>query len=358
MNHSTRASVASSMKVRSTALRAVAALSLLGSLLTLSLGGVSSAAALPSDALCASAQRAGGYALDVLPGTPPVRALTLAARHSFSLEMYELSDSSEISALIADAKRGVKVTVVLDRDYTGGEVNATAYRELADAHVRVAWGPASTIVHAKAAEADGTCALIGTGNLTPQYYSGTRDYWVADTKSPEVASIAQTIASDYSGTVHSRANTGNLLYSPGSETALVNLIASATTSVSVESEEMDEPYIETALEQAARRGVTCDVLMTANSEYDYAFSALTSAGCHVRLFPDVSSALYIHAKAVIVNAGSTSAKAFVGSENFSEASLLYDREIGLVLSASSARAVVSTLASTYARDFASATPYQ
>ena len=66
--------------------------------------------------------------------------------------------------------------------------------------------------------------------------------------------------------------------------------------------------------------------MTADAEWDSAFSQLESDGVHVVLYPDTSSALYIHAKVIDVD----SAKAFVGSENFSTASLDYNRELGLV----------------------------
>ncbi len=43
------------------------------------------------------------------------------------------------------------------------------------------------------------------------------------------------------------------------------------------------------------------------------------------LYPDTSSALYIHAKVIDVDG----AKAFLGSENFSTASLEYNRELGV-----------------------------
>ena len=71
--------------------------------------------------------------------------------------------------------------------------------------------------------------------------------------------------------------------------------------------------------------------MTADSEWDSAFSQLESDGVHVVLYPDTASALYIHAKVIDVD----SAKAFIGSENFSTASLDYNRELGLITSSAS-----------------------
>ena len=91
---------------------------------------------------------------------------------------------------------------------------------------------------------------------------------------------------------------------------------------------MDSASIEGALESDAERGVDVTVVMTADSEWDAAFSQLESDGVHVVLYPDTASALYIHAKVIDVD----STKAFIGSENFSTASLDYNRELGLITS--------------------------
>ena len=61
--------------------------------------------------------------------------------------------------------------------------------------------------------------------------------------------------------------------------------------------------------------------MTAQSDWDSAFSALVKAGAHVRTYKDSTKVLYIHAKAVVADAGNSDEQMFVGSENFSVASL-------------------------------------
>jgi hypothetical protein len=91
---------------------------------------------------------------------------------------------------------------------------------------------------------------------------------------------------------------------------------------------MDSSAIEDALEADASRGVSVTVVMTSDSEWDAAFARLESSGIRVVLYPDTSSALYVHAKVIDVD----SAKAFVGSENFSTASLDYNRELGVIMS--------------------------
>ena len=81
------------------------------------------------------------------------------------------------------------------------------------------------------------------------------------------------------------------------------MINGAKHTLSVENEEMDDPTITSALVAAARRGVDVKVVMTAESEWDSAFSQLVKAGVHVRLYADSDKVLYIHAKAVVADAG-------------------------------------------------------
>ena len=110
---------------------------------------------------------------------------------------------------------------------------------------------------------------------------------------------------------------------------------------------MDSAAIEDALAAAARRGVTVRVVMTADSEYTSALRSLAADGVRVRLYPDSATALYIHAKLVLADG----ARAFVGSQNFSTASLEYNRELGVVTTQA---AVIAPLEATFNGDFAGA----
>jgi cardiolipin synthase len=259
----------------------------------------------------------------------PIYNFMSSARTSLDMTMYELSDTSADQILIADHNRGVRVRVLLDHAYSGGSVNQAAYSALSAAGVPIAWANDSEIFHQKTITVDGTESAIMTGNLTSEYYPTTRDFVVMDTQANDVAAIESVFATDWSGAAPSAGPPGaDLVWSPGSESPLVSLIESAGHSVVVENEEMDSTSIEDALESDARRGVDVTVVMTADSEWDAAFSQLESAGVHVVLYPDTSSALYIHAKVIDVDG----TRAFIGSENFSTASLSYNRELGLITS--------------------------
>jgi len=122
----------------------------------------------------------------------------------------------------------------------------------------------------------------------------------------------------------------------------------------VEDEEMDDPTVTAALASAARRGVNVHVIMTADAEWDTAFAELHKAGVQVRLYADDSSSLYIHAKVIVADAGRSGQRVLVGSQNFSVASLDYNRELGIL---TSNPGIVAAIAATLARDYAGAASY-
>ena len=75
---------------------------------------------------------------------------------------------------------------------------------------------------------------------------------------------------------------------------------------------MDDPAVTAALDACPRRHVT--ITITADSEWDTAFAELPGAGAHIRLYPDYSSALYIHAKAIVADPGRPGQRILVGSQ--------------------------------------------
>lgn len=88
--------------------------------------------------------------------------------------------------------------------------------------------------------------------------------------------------------------------------------------------------------------------MTASKSWDAAFAQLRPAGVHVATYPNTSAALYIHAKAIVADAATATARAFVGSENFSAASLTKNRELGVTTTTPT---VVNALDATVTADY-------
>jgi cardiolipin synthase len=333
-----------------------------GATTTTSTGGTSTSLArrraLATPATTTATHRTGGLltlVTEPIDGITTIDGFLASPVHTLDLTMYELVDPTAEQTLATDAARGVVVRVVLDSNLERTH-NTPAYDYLVAHGVHAVWAPRSyDATHEKAAVVDAgranARALIMTLNLTAQYYATTRDFAVVDTNPADVTAIDTVFDADYAGQTSAVTPSGaDLVWSPGAQTALVSLINSARSSLAVENEEMGNEAVVDALSAAARRDVDVEVIMTADSEWDAAFDQLAAAGAHVRLYADTSSALYIHAKAIVAD----STTAFVGSENFSNASLDYNRELGLVTTAPE---IVSGLSTTLASDYAGATAW-
>ena len=262
-------------------------------------------------------------------GIAPIYALIASAHKSIDLTMYELVDADANLALELAAGRGVNVRVLLDVNREKA-ANQAAYTELTDMRVHVAWAdPRYAATHQKTLVIDDSVAAVMTLNMTSRYYSSTRDFAVVDRNRSDVAAIEQLFNADFTHARTSALPAADLVWSPNqSQPALLTLINSATSSLLIENEEMADKPVTGALVNAARRGVHVVVVMTDQTDWHSAFASLVAAHAVVRIYAS-SASLYIHAKVVIADAGTPHQRAFVGSENFSNASLNSNRELGV-----------------------------
>lgn len=296
-------------------------------------------------------------------GIAPVIGSIRGASRSVDLVIYELDDPAIEAALADVAARGVAVRVILSAGYDGAPsaVNAPAHEYLRAHDIPVRWSPGYfPLTHEKSLVIDGTRAIVMTFNLVAKYYATGRDFGIIDGDARDVAAIEGTFATDWDAAGADRGG-GNgergsdLLWSPGSEGALLDLIRGARRSLIVYNEEMADGDVTKALIDAAVRGVSVGVIMTGSSQWKWAFAELTTAGAQVRTFADDPSApLYIHAKAVVADGGMPDARAFVGSENFSKASLYRNRELGIV---TDDRGIIGGIMKTFATDWGVARPF-
>src|SRR5580658_9479696 len=287
-------------------------------------------------------------------GIGPIYQLITGARSSVDLTMYELADSTAEADLAADAARGVNVRVLLDQHLEKSR-NTAAYDYLSAHGVHVRWAPAGTTYHQKTLTVDKATSVIMTLNLVADDYAHTRDFAVIDSSRADVAAIVATFNADFAGQAVTPPDGADLVWSPtNAQATVLSVIGGAKHTLAVEDEEMDDPAVTAALAAAARRGVHVTITMTADSEWDGAFTELTRAGAHIRLYRDASSVLYIHAKAIVADAGRSGQRVLVGSQNFSAASLGYNRELGIL---TSNPGIVAAIAATLARDYAGAASY-
>ena len=291
-------------------------------------------------------------------GYQPIYDFISGARTSLDMTMYQLSDAKAQDALKAAAKRGVKVRVLLDSDIQGGgntAMNKAAYSDLSENGVEVKWAWSGTLWHQKSLTRDDTSAAIMTANLYAPYYPIVRDFAVFTNNHATVAGMEATFDKDWqansspptSGVVPSGSD---LVWSPGAQAPLLDLIDSARpgTSIWAEDEQLDSQPIQQALVSAAKRGVMVNFLMTYDSHWARGLAALSQGGVHVRVYQPNAS-IYIHAKALTVNDDT----AYVGSANLTTAMTDQNRNVGTI---TKDPGVVRGIRSTIASDFAGAAP--
>ena len=293
-------------------------------------------------------------------GFTSIYNLISAAKSTIDMTMYELQDTTAQNLLCTAASNGVTVRVILDVNDEKSN-NTAAYDQLKDCGVNVVWAWTKyEATHQKTITIDGATAnaqtAIMTANLTSRYYSTTRDFAVIENNATDIAAIEATFAKDYAHDTVTPTNGADLVWSPtNSQTSLLNIINDAKTSLLVENEEMSDSNIVSALENAAKKGVSVTVVMTNDdNEYSSEFNALSKDGVKISTYPDNDTALYIHAKAIVADYGTSTAVAFVGSENFSSASLTENRELGLTTTNAS---ILQQLETTMSSDYSGGTPW-
>jgi cardiolipin synthase len=299
----------------------------------------------------------------------PLYALINGAAKTIDMTMYALEDTTFSGDLVADCKRGVTVRVILDQnDEKSG--NTPAFNQLnAQSGCSAVWAnKAFEATHEKCFIVDGTTVSIMSLNLQSQYYSTTRDFALVENDAADIAAIQTVFNADYAAGTTASGVVGasdfsspvpplgdDLIWSPTTaQAAMLGIINNATTTLLVENEEMGAANIVSALEAACQRGVSVHIAMVSQSSYASNFSALEAAGCGVHVYPDTTNGFYIHAKAVVADYGLKTQNVYMGSINYSLASMNNNRELGLYITDPTS---VGSLNTTIAADYAGGTAY-
>jgi hypothetical protein len=314
------------------------------------------------------------YQLYTIPETDnsvtPLYALVNNAKSTIDMTMYALEDTTFTADLVAACKKGVVVRVILDQnDEKSG--NTSAYNTLnAQANCSAVWAnKAFEATHEKCFVIDGTTIAVMSLNLQSQYYSTTRDFAMVYNDPVDIAAVEATFNMDYAaGTPSSGvAGTSDFGYAPGPGTDLIwspttaqadmtSIIANAKSTLLIENEEMasSATTIIPALETACSKGVVVHIAMVDQSSYESNFKALEAQGCLVHVYPDTTNGFYIHAKAVVADYGLSTQSVYMGSINYSGASMNNNRELGMYITDT---ASVVSLYTIMAQDFAGGTEY-
>lgn len=284
-------------------------------------------------------------------GRGPVLDVINGAQQTITLTIYEISDPQIVNALISAKQRGVSVQVLYNLySFTSKDPNATTISQLQNAGIEVK--PAAQtfrVTHQKTLVADGQTAVIMSFNLQASYFSTSRDFGYVTSDPALVSEIEQVFNADWNYTSVEPSQPA-LVWSPvNSRTKITEVINGASISLDIYNEELEDKPTLAAISAAAQRGVQvrvlCPVLGSAGKDGNLAGrNQLNAAGAQAK----VGTGLYIHAKMVLADQGTSSALAYMGSENFSSTSLDKNRELGILMTDSS---MLSSLESTFQSDW-------
>jgi phosphatidylserine/phosphatidylglycerophosphate/cardiolipin synthase-like enzyme len=284
-----------------------------------------------------------------------------AAKTSVYMTMYEIDDTGVVNAIVARKSAGLDVQVILDGSTTTKSNNTAAYNSFNSASIPVVWSSSTfTYTHEKCVMIDHKQAWIMTANAESSVPEYNREYLAIDNDAADVTEAEAIFKADHAMT--SITPSGDLVVAnANARPDLVNLINSAKKSLDIEDEEFSDNNssgVTDAVVSAAKRGVTVRLIVAGGSTDATQTTALgdvKSAGGTVYV-SDVSSGggsatdPYIHAKSILVDcATGTCVSGFVGSENMTTGSLLYNRELGVLLTDATQLGTVYTAMST---DFA------
>ena len=304
---------------------------------------------------------------------PQLNNFVNSATSTIDMTIYELSDATLVSDLVAQCKAGVTVRALLDNSEKS--VNTSAYNTInAQSGCKAVFSNTHfTNTHEKSVVIDAAIpskayAVISTGNFDSNnsYYLTGRDFQLYENNATDVAAIEATFQEDWTypnGTTYPAYTPGNgadLVWSPtkdgaNARTAMTAVITNATKSLVIDEEEMSDSGVISALEAAAQKpGMSVKLTTIVGEPSTATVTALKAAGVQITEYPASGNYLYIHAKAIVADYGTSSETAFLGSENCSSNSLTNNRELGIILTdatSSTAASIISTLNTKLTNDF-------
>jgi cardiolipin synthase A/B len=319
----------------------------------------------------------------------PALNLVQSAKDSIDIEIYEMTDTAFLSAVLEAIKRGVKLRILKDpnpvpdgggaaetgcewfsADTSHDDNRCEAQRQfLASARSLgaqiVAWDKAqlcdqdakqpkpTCFEHGKMILVDGQQVLVSTGNFNPENFCDpaqkprvcNRDFSIVTTDKDVISILQRVFDQDFLGQryalkpVVTGAIQQKVTVSPYSFAPLVAFINSARERLQIENQYLEHPQLNRAIRAAAARGVKVEITLSSvcnaksrlsdRQKLTAQFAPFLQSGAYVRMFaPPVTVGGrpgYMHAKVIAVD----DARAWVGSVNGSVNAVDRNREFGV-----------------------------
>lgn len=286
-----------------------------------------------------------------------------ASQSSVKMVIFHINDRAVEKALIDAVSRGVRVQVIVDRLSLLLPPFMFSKRRLTKGGVEVIKSTKGfRISHQKSCVIDNRIAFVTSMNLTNNF-DETRDWGVITRDPLVIAEMNRVFDTDLENSQSGQGNTPSLenphlLWSPvNAEQRLVALIQSAKKTIIAQVENLGNESIQTALEEAAQRGIDvrlisplCDMNIQADLNVPFS-KAMFKKGVRAHLMPgpETPERPYMHSKMMVAD----SHAAYVGSINFSDNSLRNSREAGIIFSNEKA---IATMTSEFEKDWSHTLP--
>ena len=295
------------------------------------------------DFCSATDPRAVGVEIVATPeaGEQPYLDALDSAQSSIRVEIYEMGFGGILDQLTAKAAASVQVRVIFDQSKKS--INQKYYDQLLAAGAEVKWSdPQFTFQHAKVCVVDDRVAVISTGNYSKSYSITLERNFVATDRDPaDLSDLVALFDADWAGTAPTLACT-RLVVSPiNARPRILDLIASAQTTLTIESMQFADTNVRQAVAARVTAGVEVRVMLAEPSWIDANADAamfLKGLGVSVKSIP------HLHTKVIVVDG----ARAYLGSENLSFTSLDRNREVGLIVTDATS---ISPLTTTFEKDW-------
>jgi cardiolipin synthase A/B len=267
-------------------------------------------------------------------GTAPVIELISRASRSLLIKQFTFSEPEIMQVVIAKAKAGVDVKVMLNpQRSSGSRANDETFAIFEKAGVAVRWAnPHFAVTHEKSIVVDEEVALIATFNLCEKYFTVTRDYGVIVETPSKVAQIVEGFHADWEHRIwHPAPGTGLLWSNNNSRQLMADFIDSAEETLEVQHPKFVDATVTERIAAAAQRGVHVRVLCGGKhgiSEWDIldTFSSLRLLH-YLGVKVHKQKNLRLHAKLILVDGR----HALVGSMNIDRSAFDLRRELGTTI---------------------------